>query len=90
MNDDRKQQPRPFDEMSDEGLLWLINRTCFHPRGFALAFHKEDDGTVSGWSMMGDGSEVWTFSEQADDEDFAKVQAFLAATVERNARAEGA
>lgn len=70
--------PRPFIELSDEGLLWLINRVVFHPRGFALAIHKEDDGSVSGWSMLGDGSETWAFTGEADDEEFAKVERFLA------------
>lgn len=64
--------------MSDEGLLWLINRAAFHPRGFALAFHKNDEGVVEGWSMLGNGSEVWTFTSEADDEEFAKSSAFLA------------
>lgn len=68
---------RPFAEMSDEGLLWLINRACFHPRGYALAFHKDDDGNVTGWSMLGDGSEVWTFTNEADDEEFAKARRYF-------------
>lgn len=70
-------EPRAFSELSDEGMLWFINRSVFHSLGFALALHKEDDGTVSGWSMLGDGSEVWTFTNDADDEEFAKAHRFL-------------
>lgn len=71
---------RPFSDLSSDvtGLLWLVNRVVFHPRGYALALHREDDGSVSGWSMLGDGSEVWTFSEEADDECFAKVADYFA------------
>lgn len=30
--------------LSEEGLLWYINSTCFHPRGLALAIHTESPG----------------------------------------------
>ena len=32
---------RPLLELSEAGLLWLINRVVFHPRGIALALHEE-------------------------------------------------
>lgn len=35
------------------------------------------DGDVTGWSIMGDGSEVWTFTEEADDRNYATALAFL-------------
>lgn len=72
---------RSFDELDKEhtGLLWLINRACFHPRGFALALHRDDEGKVIGWTMEGDGSEPWAFSEETDDQCFAAAEAFLAA-----------
>lgn len=79
-----KLEPMPFDEFREHGLLWLVNRVVFHPRGYALAFHFEDDGTVSGWSMLGDGTEPWRFADDPDsdqpteDELFARVAAFLA------------
>lgn len=69
---------RPFGELSDTGMLWLINRVVFHPRGFALAIHRDDDGNATGWAMQGMGDEVWTFTNEADDECFAKVEAFIA------------
>lgn len=67
----------PFSDLRTHGLLWLINRVVFHPRGFALALDVEDDGTVTGWKMLGDGSEVWTFTGDADDEEYAKATRFL-------------
>lgn len=73
---------RPWIDLQDEGLLWLINRVVFHPRGMALALHKHN-GEMVGWTMQGDGSEVWTFTTEDDDECFAKVQAFLAAQTDQ-------
>lgn len=55
---------RPFDELRPTGLLWLINTTVFHPRGYALALHFDDVGACTGWSLLGDGSEAWQFADQ--------------------------
>lgn len=72
---------RPFSELRDTGLLWLINRVAFHPRGFALTLHtvRGDDGdTVTGWSLEGDGQEVWVFGDEVhEDEMLAKVREVL-------------
>lgn len=62
----RSNEPRPFGELRDSGLLWLINRAVFHPRGFALAVTMRD-GQAVGWSLLGDGSEVWRFDGDEDD-----------------------
>lgn len=70
-------EPRPFGELSDSGLLWLINAAVFHPRGFALALVKRD-GEVVGWKLLGDGSEPWRF-DQDMDERFAAAEATLKA-----------
>lgn len=67
---------RPFKELSDSGLLWLINRTVFHPRGYALAITVED-GKATGWSMLGDGSEPWQFGGDEND-NFRRAEATLA------------
>ena len=80
---------RPFSELREHGLLWLINKAVFHPRGFALAFDVEDDGTVTGWGMKGDGTESWSYVDDpegahtkdgepwTEDIAFAAVEAFL-------------
>ena len=39
---------RPLAELRDSGLLWLINRVAFHPRGVALALHQTPEGEVTG------------------------------------------
>lgn len=66
---------RPLEELSPSGLLWLINRTVFHPRGFALALVQRN-GKVIGWNLLGDGSEVWRF-ETDEDVRFEAVEATL-------------
>lgn len=61
---------RPFRDLRESGLLWLINRVVLHPRGYALALHYPD-GVQSeigptGWSLMGDGSEPWTMGDPSE------------------------
>lgn len=61
------------------GLLWLINATVFHPRGFALAISEDNK-----FEVFGDGGERWCFSDVADwpegegpDDRFLAVEAFF-------------
>jgi len=70
-------EPRPFSELSSAGLLWLINRVVFHPRGFMLAFHVNEVGEAIGWSLQGDGSEVVYFTPEIEDQLFMAAQATL-------------
>lgn len=80
---------RPFVELRETGLLWLLNRVVFHPRGFALALHFTDDlSECVGWSLLGDGTEPWSMGDappdqrpdgyKTEDELFALVQRLLA------------
>jgi hypothetical protein len=52
---------RSFTDFFESGMLWAINTTLLHPRGFAMGLTCEEDGTVTGWKIYGDGSEPWTF-----------------------------
>ncbi|MEV4173998.1 hypothetical protein [Nonomuraea sp. NPDC049709] len=54
---------KPVDLQGDS-LLWLINRTVFHPRGYALAY-KPSDGS---FTLLGDGTEPWVFGGDGSDE----------------------
>jgi hypothetical protein len=54
-------------DLRESGLLWLINRVVFHPRGFALGMAYRDDGEFIGWALQGDGSEPWRFDGDEDD-----------------------
>ena len=71
---------RPWAELLDAGVLWAINRTVFHPRGFALAIEAvAETGEVTGWSLQGDGSEPWKFNDDGmEDARFAAFEALLA------------
>lgn len=71
--------PRPMNELRDSGLLWLINRTVFHPRGLALALVAGDDGTIAGWRLTGDGTEPMWFSPDDEPGLFAAAKDTLAA-----------
>ena len=82
---------RPFAELRETGLLWLLNRVVFHPRGYALALHFDDSYTAAtGWSLMGDGTEPWSmgskppsalerakYGAKSEDELFALVKALM-------------
>jgi hypothetical protein len=50
-------EPSQTVYLREDGLLWLINRTTFHPRGYALGY-DEDTGK---FELYGDGSEPWKF-----------------------------
>lgn len=78
--------PRPFAEFRDTGLLWLINTSVLHPRGFALAWCYEN-GEVTGWRLLGDGSESWRFEGDGVDQCFADVEALFAAAREAGGQA---
>jgi hypothetical protein len=76
--DEVRDDGRPFSELRDEGLLWLINTAVFHPRGYALAIHFDDNEVATGWSLVGDGSEPWQMPDSPlIDELFAKTKEIL-------------
>lgn len=69
----------PFAELRTTGLLWLINRQIFHPRGFALAVVADmTTGDVSGWKLLGDGREPWNFADGDEAPALAAAETFLA------------
>lgn len=65
---------RPFADLRDLGLLWLLNRVVFHPRGYAFALHFADGGEggafrdCTGWSLIGDGTEPWTMGDPPEED----------------------
>lgn len=66
-----------FKEFRDKGLLWAINSQVFHPRGYAVMFILDDEGNVTGWELLGNGSEVWSFDSETNDSGFERFNAFL-------------
>ena len=68
-------EERPISDLRDTGLLWLINTTVFHPRGYALALIYENrenpfvpGGKVTGWRLYGDGTEPWQFNDPSPED----------------------
>lgn len=69
---------RPFEDLSETGLLWLINRQVFHPRGFAFALAMDAHGKAVGWQLVGDGIEPWNFPDGHENELLAAANETLA------------
>lgn len=70
-------ESRDFGELATTGLLWLINVSILHPRGYAMALGYDDTGKCSGWRIVGDGSEAWQMG--CDDETKAMIDQRFAA-----------
>lgn len=72
---------RPFSDFRDSGLLWLVNRVVFHPRGYALALHFQGSpptlGECTGWSLMGDGTEPWSMDRSSEEMGAIEDRLFL-------------
>jgi len=68
---------RPLAELRSSGLLWLINRVVFHPQGLALAVVEDDTGTITGWSLVGDGNEPMWFAPEDEAHLFRQAHATL-------------
>ncbi|XVV35022.1 hypothetical protein ACQPXT_13640 [Streptomyces sp. CA-100214] len=81
------QDARRFAELRDSGLLWLINRVVFHPRGLALALHADEAGALYGWSLLPspDGG-PWTYPEDTEPGHYRSAEATLAAAHGRPVR----
>jgi hypothetical protein len=67
----------PIEALRELGLLWLINRVLFHPRGYALALVLDDSEKVVGFQFLGDGRDPWDFAPTDDHQGFAATRAFL-------------
>lgn len=63
---------RPFDDLRTSGLLWLINRVVFHPRGFALGFVFHE-GELAGWQLQGDGTDPFRYDNDIDERDLMRA-----------------
>jgi hypothetical protein len=74
---------RSWDDLRSSGLLWLINRVVFHPRGWALGMAFDCDDEPIGWKLLGDGSEPWRFEIDEHEEDalFEAVKQTLGGTL---------
>lgn len=81
----QQREGRPLGELRSSGLLWLINRVVFHPRGFALALHADETGAVTGWSLQGNGTEPWSFPLDREPEHYQHAEQALREAAEGHA-----
>lgn len=82
-NQDHGARGRPMNELGPSGLLWLINRSVFHPRGLALALYTDEEATqVLGWDLVraADG-EPFQFPDDVDRSGFQRAEATLRASL---------
>lgn len=79
---------RPMSDLLDSGLLWLINRVVFHPRGLALALWREEStGTVTAWRLLtAEDGEPFSFSNRDDENGYRRAEATLRAALIRKER----
>lgn len=66
-----------FNELENSGLLWLINRTVFHPRGFTFGLVPDANGNMVGWAVVGDGKKCQKFDTEVDEIGFLTAETFL-------------
>jgi hypothetical protein len=50
-------------DLRTDGLLWLINRVVFHPRGYALGYEEGNHQFL----LIGDGSETFSFGGESGE-----------------------
>jgi hypothetical protein len=74
---------RPLTDLIGSGLLWLINRTTFHPRGLALALRTDESGSrLLGWQLVrADDGEPFAFPADVDHDGFQRAEATLRAAL---------
>lgn len=77
-------EDRPLSELRSSGLLWLINRAVFHPRGVALAIRETSEGEVTGWGLVtAPAGEPFSFAEETDIKGFRRAEETIRAALAR-------
>jgi len=78
MEDEKDITLYTFNELEKSGLLWLINRIVFHPRGFVLGLIPDENGNIIGWTVVGEGKNPLVFNPEMDEMGFLTAETFLA------------
>lgn len=65
--------PLTAENLRNSGLLWLINTSVFHPRGYALFLsipteEEKAEGHVESFGFWGDGTEPYSFGDSTEEE----------------------
>ncbi|WP_371579464.1 hypothetical protein [Streptomyces sp. NBC_01314] len=78
---------QPLGALRESGLLWLINRIAFHPRGLALALNQEEGGDITGWQLLAaEEGEPFSFTNRDDETGYRRAEATLRAALTRKER----
>lgn len=78
---------QPLSELSTSGLLWLINRVVFHPRGLALALNQGEGDDITGWLLLAaEAGEPFSFPNRDDEMGYQRAEATLRAALSRKER----
>ena len=72
MSDESQSQISTKVELREDGILWMLNTTVFHPRGLQLGVAS--DGQLY---LIGDDSEVWVFEDHLAEQGFQAFNAML-------------
>lgn len=78
MSDNKELRVYSFNEFEQSGLLWLINRLVFHPRGYTFGLVPDKNGNMIGWAVVGDGKKCQRFDPGMDELGFLAAETFLA------------
>ena len=65
-----------FNQLSNWGLIYKINKEILHPLGLALTRNPKD-GTSEGCVVDESGDLLWEFSKDITDRNEEKLQYFL-------------
>ena len=57
MDPERIGHARSWRELQSSGMLRYLNELSLWPQGYALALIADDEGTILGWNVVGDGAE---------------------------------
>lgn len=73
-----------FNQFADLGLLWLINRSVFHPRGLTISFeYAEGEAEPRGWGIRA-FDQPPVFSDDTEERHWFKTVESLLANVREN------
>lgn len=69
------------NDLSNEGLVWYINATCFHPRGLALGINPTQPGEFTLFATADEA--IQHANPEVCDEKFRRVETLVAALREK-------
>lgn len=72
---DRARMNEALAQFVEDGLLWLVNTSVLHPRGYALGVLRDTE-TKEPYEivLLGDGSEPWFFEPGEFDEIISRYE----------------